>query len=418
MTWVDRIKAASYTAPSGKKFEFQWEEVEESFDHKSSVFRFPEKDGAEIQSLGVGEHRFPITAFVAGDDYDIEAQKFMDILEERGNGILIHPIYGRKSVQPTNIKRTDKPISDGNQAVISVLFLESKEILAKETVQDKKKTIEKNQDDFDIETPEEFENQKRSDSAQDLANSQARFERNISSIDSFLGPVAALNEEVNASFTAIKLSLNNNLTDLVGKPLTLASQIIALIKTPARIVQSLSLRIQGYKDLATELRNRATINSITNDTRNSLLEARFLLSSCVSGMAETILLENYITKESALTAAFELSDFHDVNRDFIELQEGNFNSTSLELLLYGDSEESKNLTAIVEETGNLLSSASFNLQQERTIVLNRERNIIELTFELYGNLDNNTLDLLIDSNNLTGEEIILLPREKEIVYYV
>ena len=133
MTWRDRLQKASYIGPSGKEFFFDWDEVQESFDHKASVFRFPDKDGAEVQSLGVGEHRFPITTFVHGDDYDIAAQEFMDILGEKGAGILLHPIYGRKTVQPTNIKRIDKVVDEGNQAIISILFIESKEVLAQET---------------------------------------------------------------------------------------------------------------------------------------------------------------------------------------------------------------------------------------------------------------------------------------------
>ncbi len=160
MTWRDRLQKASYIGPSGKEFFFDWDEVQESFDHKASVFRFPDKDGAEVQSLGVGEHRFPITTFVHGDDYDIAAQEFMDILGEKGAGILLHPIYGRKTVQPTNIKRIDKVVDEGNQAIISILFIESKEVLAQETEQDLEDKIEGFQDEFEKETPEEFENQK------------------------------------------------------------------------------------------------------------------------------------------------------------------------------------------------------------------------------------------------------------------
>ena len=418
MGWEDRIKEASYTGPSGKKFVFDWEKTEESFDHKASVFRFPDKDGAEIQSLGAGEHRFPLTTFVSGDDYDIRAQEFMDILEEKGNGVLITPLYGTKIVQPTNIKRNDDVVDEGNQATISVLFLESKKILVKETKEDVEKKIKKSQDDFNIETPEEFEAQKRTDSPQDSANSEARFTQNISTIDTILGPIAALNEEVNSFFKAISLSLNNNLTDLIGKPLTLASQTLSLIKTPARIIQSLALRIQGYADLATQLRNRATITNITNDARNTLLETRFMLSSCVAGMAETVLLEDFKTKSEALIISQQLQDFHALNRDFIEGEESKFQSSPLELLLYGDSEEAKNLTFIVETTSNQLTVTSFDLQQERTIKLDRDRNIIDLTFELFGNSDNSTLDDFILTNNLRNNELILINKGRELVYYV
>ena len=417
MTWRDRIKTATYTSPSKKKFEFKWDETEESVDHKSTVFRFPNSDGAEVQSLGLGESRFPITAFISGDNYDLEAKIFFDMLKEKGNGVLLHPLYGRKIVQATNLKRSDKVVEEGNQAIISILFIESKKIVVKDTIEDTVKKIEKEQAKFDVETPEEYANQKRFDTAQDTANSQARFDNNISTIDKILAPIAELNEEVNTFFKSVSLSLGNNLTDLIGKPLTLASQVITLIKTPARIVQSLSLRIKGYQDLATALRDRATITALTNDSRNNLLETRFLLSGCVSGMSETLLLQNYTTKAEALTAAVALQQFHAVNRDFIELEETKFQSSPLELLVYGDSQESKTLNEIVELTSNSLAQLSFDLKQERTIDLARDRNIVELTFELYGNIETDNINLLISANNLRGEEIIMIPKGREITYY-
>ena len=53
----------------------------------------------------------------------------------------------------------------------------------------------------------------------------------------------------------------------------------------------------------------------------------------------------------------------------------------------------------------------------RRVVLDRNRTIIDLAAELYGSVDDQ-LDFLINSNNLTGSEILELPRGREIVYYV
>lgn len=419
MGWEDRQKEASYKGPvSGKTFVFQWEKAEESFDKNATIFKFPDKDGAEIVSLGTGEHRFPITAFVSGDDYDLRTQEFMDILEEKGNGVLSHPIYGLKTVQPVTVNRKDDTTENANQASIAILFIESSEIAAKGTQEDIKNRIDDAQKDFNKDTPKEYKDQKRQDSAQDSANSEARIGNELTQMDKILAPIAAFNEDVNTFYQAVNLSINNNLTDLIGKPFTMASQIITLIKTPGRIVQSFSLRVSGYADIATQLRASSTITSITNDSRNNLLENTFMLATCIAALAETILLENFKTKNEALTAAAILLDFHALNRDFIELEESKFQDTPLELLLYGDSEMNNTLNLIVEETASALASLSFNLQQERIIELVRDRNLIELAFELYGNLDPETLDLLISSNNLTGEEIILIPKGRLILYYV
>ena len=64
-----------------------------------------------------------------------------------------------------------------------------------------------------------------------------------------------------------------------------------------------------------------------------------------------------------------------------------------------------------------LIELSFTLLRERTIVVDHDRTILDIAYELYGSIDDK-LDLLIDSNNLSLEEIIELPRGRKIVYYV
>jgi len=418
MVWTDRLKKPLYTSFEGNTFTFLWESAEESFGHRASIFRFPKVDGANVLSLGTGESRYPLDLIINGPDYDLEAARVIEILKEKGNGVLEHPIYGRKTVQPTEIRRSDNPISDGGQAVISVLFIESTALTFPGTSEDTKKRLEDLQENFDVETSDEYDVQQRANTAQDNANTQTRFDTYVKSVSDFLAPIAEFNDTVNAQFKAIELSINNNLTALVGKPLVLASQTIALIKTPGRITQSLGLRINGYKDLATQLRERATISAISNDSRNSLLESRFILSTTTAALAQTLLVQDFNTKSEALTAANELRELHALNRDFIETEESKFQGSPLELLLYGDSQESKNLSEIVQITAARLADLSFDLKLERVFTTASPRNILDLTNELYGNIDIANIDLLISSNNLQGDEIILVPRQRQILYYV
>jgi hypothetical protein len=63
-----------------------------------------------------------------------------------------------------------------------------------------------------------------------------------------------------------------------------------------------------------------------------------------------------------------------------------------------------------------LVEISFSLVPEKAIVLDRPRNIIELSAEIYGSIDDR-LDFLISTNRLTGSEILELPRGRRVVYY-
>ncbi len=67
-------------------------------------------------------------------------------------------------------------------------------------------------------------------------------------------------------------------------------------------------------------------------------------------------------------------------------------------------------------SAGFLVELSFTLAQERRIVLGRARTIIDLVAELYGEIDTQ-LDFFIDTNDLSGDEILELPAGREVVYY-
>ena len=66
-------------------------------------------------------------------------------------------------------------------------------------------------------------------------------------------------------------------------------------------------------------------------------------------------------------------------------------------------------------TGFLLQS-SFELIEERIVVLGQARNYVALVAELYGELDDR-FDFFISTNQLSGDEMIELPIGFEAVYY-
>ena len=70
----------------------------------------------------------------------------------------------------------------------------------------------------------------------------------------------------------------------------------------------------------------------------------------------------------------------------------------------------------VATAAGMLVAISFDLVPERRIVLDRARTIVDLAAELYGTVDSR-LDFLIETNGLTGSEILELPRGSTILYY-
>ena len=115
MAWDTDIIEAVYTAPSGKKYNFQYDsKLSSETDLKTATFTFPERDGALVVPLGVGGRRFAFTCYFYGKNSNKDADAFENGLKERGYGELQHPIYGTHKVVPTGTITTkssaDSPV--------------------------------------------------------------------------------------------------------------------------------------------------------------------------------------------------------------------------------------------------------------------------------------------------------------------
>jgi hypothetical protein len=83
---------------------------------------------------------------------------------------------------------------------------------------------------------------------------------------------------------------------------------------------------------------------------------------------------------------------------------------------------SQNYTSIQKTfslTMQYLISQFFNLKSEKRFTLKNPRSPLEITVTEYGSLGENeeNYQLFIDSNQLSGKEILILPAGKEIVIY-
>ena len=71
---------------------------------------------------------------------------------------------------------------------------------------------------------------------------------------------------------------------------------------------------------------------------------------------------------------------------------------------------------VVSNSIQHIIDSSFSLPNRKSIILGEDRQIVELVYELYGNL--NRLDEFIVDNNLNYNEIEVIPMGREVAYYV
>jgi len=406
MSWVDRLREAAYTSPSGVRTVFSYENVKRAVTKKTSSFEFPDADGTYVQDFGAGGRRYPVRVFLWGADYDIAAAAFEESLIERGVGRLEHPIYGTVDVIPFGeIVRRDDLKTAANQAVIEVTFWESTGVAYPTADKDPASAVLGAVDGFNTAIATEFAETPGVDVATQQALIKSQFERALAAVDTALAPVAAVEDAVSAQFTAIYDSITLGIDVLIDEPLTLGFQTVLLIEAPARAAAAISDRLAAYAGLLESLTSGHGAAGVPEFKTTDLFASTQVAAEVVAVVNST-----FLTQGGAITAAEKILGQFEA---FVSWRD----DTARALAVVDTGEAYQQLQDAVALAAGYLVELSFTLKQERAITLTRPRTVIDLAAELYGEVDGK-LDFLITSNNLTGDEIIELPRGRRIVYYV
>lgn len=408
MAWQDRLKEAAYTSPSGNRITFDYENVSKNFDKKIAAFNFPDADGSYIQDLGHSGRRYPLRVIFWGNDYDLDAQVFESLLQERGTGKLDHPIYGTVDVVPFGtIKQRDDLKTSANQAIIEVVFWETIGLVYPISQTDPASEALKAVNDFNDKISNELENTINLNTAFEKSNFKNTYDNLLTIAASGLQSIADTQDDVKSQFDAIFDSINNSVDVLISDPLTLAFQTTRLIQLPALAITLINARISAYSDLSDSIfsGSGASVNTINDLHTNDLYASTYVTGSILS-----VINNNFVTKTEAIEAAESVIEQFDNLKTWRDDNFKLFNEIDT-------GEAYQKLLDAVALTAGFLVEISFSLKQERRFILTRNRTIVDLVAELYGELDNQ-FDFFIESNELSGSEILELPKGREIVYYI
>lgn len=414
MNWQTRIREAAYNSPSGVRFTFDFENVSQTIEKKTTSFEFPDADGTYVQDMGHSGRRYPLRLFFWGNDYDQEADAFEAALLERGIGKLEHPIYGTVDVVPFGtISRRDDLKTATNQAILDVTFWETINLLYPAVQNDPGSLVLSAVDSFNGSLADQFVELINIDTASLRVTFKNNYTALLDDAQSGLQTIANVQDDVRSQFNAIKDSINQGIDILVSEPLTLAFQTTQLIQSPAKALTDIRARLNAYGDLANAIisgTGAVVFPGIDSKNSNQFHTNDVYASTYVTGSVVSAVNNQFLTKSEALESAeVILGQLEEVT---------NWRDDSYRSLEQIDTGEAyQKLQESVALCAGFLVEISFSLKQERSIILDRARTIVDLAAELYGEVDEQ-LDFLINTNNLSGSEILELPKGREIVYYV
>lgn len=438
MSWNNEIKDAQYTSPSGRIYSFHYGPLSKDTELKTATFTFPEKDGALVVPLGIGGKTFPLSCFFYGENCFQEADDFESGLMERGYGELQHPVYGIHKVVPTgSIKRSDDLVSGLNVSEVDVTFAETlidqtfpdSSILAQDSVARKVEAFNEAASNEFVRSMDPT-NVSESLKAQSLLKSQTR------AIEDNLGPLAKLSVSCYTEFQQIEEELKSNIPFLADKKTEISQQTIKLTQTSSILSTPVSSKMNSYSSLIKSITSSNKTDSAgINAALNQFICNRLVLTSSLVALASGVALAlnsngeidspasssaagltniesnpgKFSSREDAVACAVAISDLYDQVVAFLD-------SKIDDDLIVETGESFDAMRDVVIESIQLIIDQSFNLNTRKKIRLGKDRQIMELLAELYGNFDR--LDEFIIDNKLTYDEIQLIPMGREVAYYV
>lgn len=439
MSWPDRLKEAAYTSPGGVRTTFKYENVRAGINKRDSVREFPEYDGAFVQNFGIGASSYPMLCIFWGGNHDREADEFLVRLAETGAGILEHPLYGRfENIVPVGpIARRDDLKTAANQSVFEVNFIQSSAFQFPGSIVSEGDAIDAALGNFATAQENEFGEGIELSTSRETVSLIDNVKSKIGDTVRELKKIAATVQEIENEFNDAADFIESNISSLVGTPIQLARQIVNLVQLPSRAAAQTGASLSAYANLlsatqadANGLFSPTAGNSVNNQFFNNELFARAAYSSMLTSAKLTADATRELSGESLadFLAVFPqeqppFSTQSDIIEtiDFLAVENQRLtawseaNRAALELLDTGES--AAYLTDSSLGVAGFLVRISFSARQERIIVLGNPRNLIDLCAELYGVLDN-AFDFFILSNDLSGDEIYELPKNRRIRYYV
>lgn len=414
MAWDDRLKQGAYISPGGTRIVFAYEDLSRNFDKKTTGFDFPGADGTFVQDMGITGRKYPLTAFFSGSDCDLEANAFEDALAERGRGRLEHPIYGTVDVVPFGtVTRNDALKTAANQSVVEVTFWQTIPLVYPIPQTDPASEILGNIQELGDVLGDSVAGKLDIFDPRAIQSFKAQVTVLVESVQKVIGKYAEIKETV-ASKVAEILTLVDSIVVPVAETVQsvrdtikdVVTNVLELVASPSEVVTSIKDKFNDYKNLIDEL----TSPIFPTEDETEYLSKDMMVENLVGGLIVNIVEAEFDTQTGALESAENILEIFDEVNNWVEDSTNN-------LGIIDTGESYQRLQRAIALTAGYLIEISFTRRKERRVVLTRDRSIIDLVAELYGSVDD-ILDFFITSNDLSGSEIIEVPRGREVLYYV
>jgi len=416
VSWRDRLRQViTLVSPQGNTFGALWRGDPRSKEKSLGRFKYPGVRGEKTQDLEIGAVRYPLTIYFQGENHDLEGERFWQACDESGPWAVTHPVKGDVALQLVSISERVDPVESGNITQFNTEWVEPLGVTVVVSAAQLQAQITSGIVEVNTAGAEQLETNIIQKSASAVAKFQAAVESIQSTVKSTLAPLYEVSSEINSQISAVQRGIDDTLSIIPIDVLSIAGQIQNLIQLPALAITDIEARIEAYENMAAAIFADEQTESGAA-VRNGVAVNELALTAIIGAVADSVVtgeLENRVQAISIIESNIGL--FDDIT-NYLDDAQALYLSDEIENQYFSQGSSFSVAYNSIGLTVAYLLRSSFDLSIEKRFRLLKNRAPIEITITEYGDVEE--FDFFIDTNQLSGDDILVLPAGREVVVYI
>jgi prophage DNA circulation protein len=423
MSWDSRLlPTIILTSPEGTEHTGKFRASNDPQTKNIATFKTVLGNYGRVQDLGADLRTSSFTVYFDGDDCDLDSEAFIASAAESGPWTIDHPVRGRLNYQyPSRLDPSHDPTESGNVVAVACTFITDY-------------PADKQVSQINLATQVKASVDGMNES------SAASFSERASS------KTASLRQKITDAVDNLKTTINNNLgglisaaegvQDLVSAVEVGIDQTVGTIEKGSGILIQLALQIQTYPQMIPNLVKDAvgeigyyidavadtwseTLSGTQDEKKNQAVTTQMVTLAVFGGLALSVIgNQNIKTRPQAIEAIRVITDSFINLTNALDTYAEEFDGLLVKESYFSQTDTFSDMIKLIGAIQRYLLNLATGLKAERTVILDRPLSATFASLEYYGSADDEYLDLLIEANNLSIEEIMRIPAGRSLVVYI
>lgn len=410
MSWIEKIKDDYIiTTGDGEEFRPLWLNATRAKEYNTALFDYPNVAGTKIDRSTRKGTKFNFEIYFQGEDHLDVANAFWQSADDNRPWVILHPFYGSITVHPLDISQDNVQlnVSKFTGSIIETIVDDNPKttILPADNI-----ALEK--ENLDAATVELFDEEYTPADAELQLKDISKFFALCAKIADAIKDAQGYLDKFNKAKTAAARAASN----VAGAAQKAMSTAQALINAPGQFAAGIKDRIGGLSGQFNTI--RANVSRITGRSGKKIYEGQGVAILSAQALAAVSPNPGDYTNRNEVIEVAEtlLENYNNFINDLDTLQSDNGGDVGAYIpnptLII-------TLNQVISSAVSVLFTTSLNSRQERTIYLEADTDLINLTHRLYGlDPEDNNINELIKNNNWGFNEILEIRKGTKVIYYI